>query len=229
MQKKIDVDLLFSIYEVYPASAHSKTFNCPRPARRKLFTAVVGGTKSKAITAIEYVTVKNEAERVKAHQKFLARGEEGSIVRMPDVGVLADSRWRGNFVKVKAYSKEDGIILGVEEGEGRNAGKGGAFIVYLVEKKKISRVTVPTDAAKEWAWKNRSALHGFGVEVVGAKDLTGDANASRNPVLARFRDDQMPMGLKEVQVICTKNKLSVPIKDNIGSKLFSQAIAKIAQ
>lgn len=244
MVKMLADDLCFSLYEVYPESAHTELFKCERKKRRAFFTAIaenvdriefrfgkhasVDVKRKDAVTAISYVTCSNKKELEEQHRKFVEAGEEGSIIRMPDVGVLADSTWRGNYVKYKEYSKEDAIILGVEEGKNRNEGTAGAFVCYMIDKKMISRVTVPTDAVKAWAWKNRTRLHGFCIEVVNAKDKTGDANASRNPVLARFRDDQQPKPLSEVVSLCRKHKLPIPVGDNMGVKLFSSALARIA-
>lgn len=241
IQEMIYRDLFFTFYEAYPNSAHKKMFECKRIIRRKFFTAVANAITSLkycvnkvdvvrfgSFRAIAYKVCRNEKELEATHVKNVNDGEEGSIIRMPEVGVLADSKWRGNFVKYKEYSKEDAVILGVVEGTGRNAGSAGSFWAYLPARKQFTKVTVLSDAIKAWIWKHRDVVHGFGIEVVGAKDKTGEANASRNPVLARFRHDQLPMDLKSVQKLCVKAKIAVPEKDNMSTKLFSKAMAAMA-
>lgn len=226
-------ELVFSVYDAYPPSAHTKTFDCPRPVRRKYFSEIAKDAakqfKGKSvIEPIQYRTCNNFKELQKQHRAYVAAGEEGSIVRMHGQGVIADSRTRNNYVKWKEYTKEDAVILGIIEGNGRNAGRAGAFVCYVPKRKTKTKVTVPTDAARNWVWKHRHEIHGYWLEIVGADDATGNSNDSRNPVCSRFRDDQVPMPLKEVQKLCVKYKLPVPAKDNMSTKLFSTAIAKIA-
>lgn len=231
--KMLANDLKFTFYESYKNTAHRELFSVARSVRRKFFTkiAVTAASMYKresAFSAIEYVTCKSKKELESAHQKNIENGEEGSIIRMPDVGVLADSKWRGNFVKYKAYANEDAVILGVVEGTGRNAGRAGAFWTYLPARKQFTKVTVPGDLVKEWVWKNRNVLHGFWIEIIGAQDNTAGANASRNPVMARFRHDQTPMVLGDIQKLCAKAKITIPSKDNMGVKVFSKAMAKVS-
>lgn len=234
ISKMIENDLRFTFYEAYKNSAHHTLFEVKRSVRRAFFTKIARTAASiykreTAFQAITYATCKSKKEMESAHQKNIENGEEGSIIRMPDVGVLADSKWRGNFVKYKAYANEDAVILGVVEGTGRNKGKAGAFWTYLPDKKQYTKVTVPGDLVKDWVWKNRHVLHGFWIEIVGAQDTTAGANASRNPVLARFRHDQLPMKLAAVQKLCKLHgSLQLPVKDNMGIKPFSKAMAAIA-
>jgi hypothetical protein len=242
IQDMIHSDLDFTLYEIYPVSAHTSVFECPRLVRRKLFEAIAdqiraikytntSGTeclRKRPIKAIAYKTCRNEKELEAQHARNVGDGEEGSIIRMPDVGVLADSKWRGNFVKYKEYNKIDAVILGVVEGTGKNAGSAGAFQCYVPATKAFTKVTVPTDKVKAWVWKNRALVHGFNIEIIGAKDKTSEANASRNPVLARFRHDQLPLPLAQVKKLCEKARIAIPVKDNMGVKLFSQALARLA-
>lgn len=236
-------DLVVTLYDIYPPTAHVALFECHRKKRRDAFESIakhvkklkfkLRGKETKvvredAVVAIPYKTCQNFKEVQAYHAKCIDHGEEGSIIRMPNVGVIADSKTRTNYVKYKEYGKIDAVILGVEEGEGRNAGTSGAFVCWVPSKKKISRVTVPTDAVKAWVWKHRKIIHGFWLEVIEAKDATSSNNASRNPVFARFRDDQLPMSLEEVIEVCKKNKLPLPKKDNMGVKLFCEKLSRIS-
>lgn len=230
----IENDLRITLYDTYPEIAHVETVDIGYRKRYQTTCGIVScvqnacsktkpkgsryALRKKCVSEIEQVVCKDWKALKGAHDAYVARGEEGSIIRLLDAPVLANSRWRGNFIKWKEHSKIDVVVLGVLEGTGSNEGRGGAFIGYIPHTKKYTKVTIPSIAAKDAVWKVRDRIAGYWLEVVQQKDAkTG--NAATFPVLSRFRHDQPPMPLKKVQKIADNSKYKLKItKQMSGSE-----------
>jgi hypothetical protein len=227
-------DLRITLYDIYPEIAHGQACDIPYMHRYQLCDAIVFNVKKNVlrtglnqdvINVIEMAKCKTWEELKTVHDVYIKRGEEGSIIRMFDTPVRADSKWRGNYVKWKEHTKVDAVIIGVEEGRGKNAGRAGAFVCWIPKKKAITRVTVPNDKAKQIVWKYRESLGGYFIEFVQQADTKG-GNASTFPVFARFRHDQPPMLMKEVGAVALKSKIDMACLGQLrATKLVSVAEA----
>ncbi len=228
--KMLEKDLRITLYDCYPEIAHIQEVPLEYKRRYSKCRAVVNNIKdilessnkkqtytlrARCINLIPSVPCKNQKELDACHKRWLSEGEEGSIVRMNSTPVKADSKWRGNYVKWKEHSKFDAVIVGVEEGNGRNAGRGGAFVTYIPATKKFTNITVPNDLARKEVWKIKDQVAGWYIEAVQQAD-TKTGNAATFPTMSRFRHDQVPMSLKEVQKIIDSSKGKVKIV--IGNK-----------
>lgn len=222
----LEKDLRITLYDTYPEIAHVETVKIKYRQRYQTTGAVVFNVqkmcskekpkvspyalRKRCISMIEMVTCRDWKELKVAHDGYVANGEEGSIIRLFDAPVLANSRWRGNFVKWKEHAKIDVVILGVLEGTGSNEGRAGAFVGYIPATKKYTKVTVPSIAGKDAVWKRRNSIAGYWIEVVQQKDAK-TSNAATFPVLARFRHDQPPMPLAKVKKLAENSKYKVRI------------------
>lgn len=239
--KLLQNDLRITLYDIYPERAHveevaieyhrryhvigSIVFNLKQNAR-KHSEKMPYNINAKCIDVIESVRCKNQKALAQQHNIWFSNGEEGSIVRMDSTPVKADSKWRGNYVKWKEHSKFDCVIVGVEEGNGRNAGRAGAFVCYIPKTKKFTNITVPNDAARAAVWKVKDKIAGWGLEAVQQAD-TKTSNAATFPTCARFRHDQPPMNLKVLQKIVSDSKGKC--KAVIGTKqLDSKGVLAVA-
>lgn len=227
----LERDLRITLYDTYPELAHVETVDIAYRSRYQTTGAIVDNVqklcskerpkgspyalRKRCVSMIEMVTCRNWKELKVAHDAYVARGEEGSIIRLLDAPVLANSRWRGNFVKWKEHAKIDVVILGVIEGTGSNEGRAGAFVGYIPATKKYTKVTVPSIAGKDAVWKKRNSIAGYWIEVVQQKDAK-TSNAATFPVLARFRHDQPPMPLAKVKKIAENSKYAVRISKQMS-------------
>ena len=219
-QRLIDEDFKFVIYDIYPHTAQSEPIHINRRVKRTLLREIIDyiekhhkrlGVRSKSITLIKQKRCHTWDELLDAHNKWIGMGYEGSILRLPGASTLADSKTRNisvNFLKWKEYAYIDCVILGVEAGKRntKNENRGGAFVAYIPTTKAVTRVTLPTDAARDLGLKYASSFVGFNLEAVEQRDPGGSVAKSRFPVCSRFRDDLTPVSEKRLQEIAKSVK-----------------------
>ena len=83
-------------------------------------------TEFEPITAVDSSLVYNTEEIEAAHEDYLERGYEGSIIRKNEPYECKRS-W--TLMKVKDFSDAEATIIGFEEGKGKRAGHLGKFIM----------------------------------------------------------------------------------------------------
>jgi hypothetical protein len=239
-QKLVDNDFIFVIYDIYPDIAQQQPVVIKHSIRRALLSAIAYycdthakklGIRKGSISLIPEVKCHTWKALEDQHAEWLRRGYEGSILRLPGMQTLADSKTRNiktNFLKWKQYDYVDAVILGVVAGKQntKNAERGGSFLVWLPAKKTTSKVTIPTDAGKDLALKNASSFVGYMLEASQQKDAGGDVAKSRFPTLSRFRDDLPPLSEQEVQKICRQAHMSVTVSRKKSSD--KQAVLAMA-
>ena len=238
-QKLIDNDFIFVIYDIYPDIAQQQSVLIKHSTRRKLLRQIAAycdknakrlGIRKGAIVLIPEVKCFTWKALKKQHETWLRLGYEGSILRLPGMRTLADAKTRNittNFLKWKQYDYVDAVILGIVAGKQntKNAKRGGSFLVWLPAKSTTSKVTIPTDAAKDLALKHEASFVGYMIEASQQKDAGGDVAKSRFPTLSRFRDDLPPLSEKEVQKLCKQAKLPVRLSRKKSDKSAVLAMA----
>lgn len=225
LRDAIEKDLVFIFYDVYPESAHTVRYDVTYDKRHVRVSKLVKALRAsghKNFRVIDGVICNSWKELEIQHRKWMKEGQEGSIIRMLSVGVLADSKWRGNYVKWKETRTIDAVIIGVNPGTGRNKNVAGAFRLWLLDQKEEAKSNVLGDAVKKWAWKNKDAIIGYRVEVIAQQDNNGAVAKIRNPVIARYRDDQPPMSEKELRKVTGQ---LVSVRAQMTPASFNKAVA----
>jgi hypothetical protein len=227
LAKAIADDLNFILYDVYPESAHVTLYETSYRIRlirlRKLVKNLRKKKKNFSVIPTEEASSWKDLDAL--HRKWMKQGQEGSIIRMPETGVLADSKWRGNYVKWKDTRTLDAVIIGVNAGSGRNKNVAGAYVLWILDQQEEAKSTVLGDAAKAWAMKNKTSIIGYRVEVIAQKDNNGNVAKVRNPVIARYRDDQPPMSAKELEKLTGRKGAFAGIQQMEPSS-FGKAVAR---
>jgi DNA ligase-1 len=160
----------------------------PLRIRRRLAKKIVAAVnrKHKGVK-IKMVTRKiaQSAKEVQSHyRQHLRAGLEGTIVKFPGAPYVAD-RTRA-WLKVKPVHTEDARIVGFEEGDKRNAGRLGAFVIEIGGE----QVNVGggfTDKQRDEFWRKRKSLRGCWIEFEYQKDPVA---LRRFPVFVRMRPDR---------------------------------------
>ena len=235
-KKLFDNDFYFEVYDIYPEIAHIKKIDLEYSVKSVLLKKIIAkaqelahefGLRKDSIRLIDMDPCVSWKEIEAAHAKWLSLGYEGSILRVPGMQTLADSRWRGCFLKYKKYGYVDAVILRVLEGKKntKNEGRSGSFECWLPKKKAITNVTIPTDEAKDLCQKYRLYIPGTYIEAVQQADAGGDVAVSRFPVLSRFRDDLPQMSKAELEALCKKQKIELECKRTEKSEFILREIS----
>lgn len=120
--------------------------------------------------------------------EYLASGYEGAVVKVSD-STYRKKRTK-DWMKVKFEETIDGVVVGFEEGTGRNVGRLGAMVVVLENGKKVNVGNGYTDVERENFWQKRSELMGKVIEFKQQK-ATGTIDAvARFPVFMKVRVDR---------------------------------------
>ena len=226
MRTMIAEDLTYNVYDIFPTTAMKNRVDIFPPFRHETIDYLFPADAVPGVEVTPQVPCKSWEEAQIQHKKWVKLGYEGSIYRMRDTPIWsAGNRWRHNYVKQKDYQRVDGVILGVEEGSGQYKGMAGAFICWMPSRKAKTKSTVLGAAARDWVWKHRHEILGYHVEITIDASVTGNAQASRNPV-ARFRDDQMAEGGKTLEAMYVAAK--IPIPANIPQMPFQKFFRQLA-
>jgi hypothetical protein len=225
-------DLVFTIYNCYPFETYTTgSWDMPyghtsipntRSALIKQFVAYVNKHfPDVRIQMIEQRLCHNMKELKAAHATCIANKAEGSMIKRVDKGVTLDRT--ADFVKWKQYRNRDAVILSVNRGTGKYKDTAGALVCYLPDIDDIAKVTCRTEEIRDWAWTNREIIAGFMLET---RDDAGDDEVAktRNPTLARFRNDVPPMPVREVITLCHRFDLPKP-KSRLTIDAFNKVTA----
>ncbi|OQS44843.1 ATP-dependent DNA ligase [Chromobacterium haemolyticum] len=127
-----------------------------------------------------------------AYNTFRSLGYEGAMVK--DVSDIYKNGKKVGWWKIKPSETVDGVIVGVEEGEGKYLGSLGAFKVRLEDGRFTSIGSGISDEDRVAAWANPEMFIGRYVEIkFMEKTLAGNP---RHPVLKAFRDLNYSKGSK---------------------------------
>jgi DNA ligase-1 len=142
--------------------------------------------KNSILKLVETKLVLNEEELIDTFEEFLSQGYEGAIVRNTDG--LYEHKRSYNLQKIKEFMDSEYLIIGVEEGRGKMAGK--AIFVCQTEDKTLFKVRMKgnMDALRKFLtnsqlWEGRQLT-------VQYQGLTGKNNVPRFPVGLRIRDPE---------------------------------------
>lgn len=239
-------DFYFEIYDIYPEIAHIQEVDLEYADKVTLLEKIIRnasklapkfGLRSDVARLIDMAPCYSWKDIERNNEIWIKRGYEGSILRVPGMKTLANSKWRGCFVKYKRYAYVDAVILGVVEGKKntKNEGKGGSFLTWLPAKKSITKVTIPTDAAKDKCLKYAKYLPGAMIEASQQDDAGGDVAVSRFPIMSRFRDDLPLMPSAELKKLLAskavageleKHGLDGAFKRSVKTENIMRVIAK---
>lgn len=144
--------------------------------------------KPKQLINVPVEVVNSHEEVLATYGKFIDAGYEGAILKWMD-GLYEFDRTRA-WMKIKPEETVDVEIIGYEEGEGKHAGRLGAWIVDY--KGKACRVG---GGYKDWErdefWKNRNEMIGYIIEVKFMEETedTGDGEGGkmRHPNFKKIR------------------------------------------
>jgi hypothetical protein len=211
-------DLTITLYNCYPVASYatgtwdvrygnvndkgSRSWLCAAFAK-----AIMTRNPGIKVNVIEQRACNNLKELKAAHKYWISQKAEGSMIKSC-TGICELERGT-HFIKWKQYRKFDAIIIGVKRGNGKYSETGGTLTVYMPKNKgtalAIADVTCRTEDERNWAWQNRFAIAGYSLEVV--EDAGDDDVAStRNPILARFRNDVPPKTLEQMLKLVTHFK-----------------------
>ena len=187
--KEIPEDIKFVVFNAIPLEDWSKQNSETTNAEQLLIIQEI--TKnSKNIEVIENYIANSPEEVFEIHNRFLAKGYEGSMVK----NITATYAWErvrvnaGIMLKLKQMETTDGKIVGYFEGEGRNQGRFGGFIVEL-EDRTITRVGGGIeDKEREEFWKIKDTLIGQWI-IIKFTEKTEDNNL-RFPIFKGLRDSK---------------------------------------
>ena len=83
------------------------------------------------ILPVNRILIKTKTQLNDFYQDILSRGGEGAMINSP-TGFYCDGR-TSHILKLKPVMDDECIIVGYKEGNGRNVGKLGSFIVHPIE------------------------------------------------------------------------------------------------
>lgn len=102
-------------------------------------------------------------------------------------------RWADGWLRMKRVVTQDYVVLGVNPGKGRHAGRAGSLACGLWiggTLEPVCSVNIPDTRLRESIWATRRDVVGRVVEAAG-NDLFA-SGALRHPRLVRFRPDKRP-------------------------------------
>lgn len=136
--------------------------------------------------------VSNQVQAQSIFEKFLAEGQEGTILKSK-TNIWEDKRSKEQ-IKFKGELECDLAIVGVEEGTGKNAGRLGAIICESADG--VIQVNVGSgflDTQRDEYWKDRKNLIGKIVTVkynARIKDKGGNQERLFLPIFIELREDK---------------------------------------
>ena len=157
-----------------------------KQARYLLITYVAEPSK---IIDIANDYVESSQEVVELYKNYLSKGYEGAMIKAVD----GKYQWKrvtarnGAMLKLKPFKSVDLKVIGFYEGEGRNEGKAGGFLVDY------HGVTVRvgsglTDSLREEVSQQPDSFVGKTIEVKYLEET--EDKSLRHPVFTRFREEK---------------------------------------
>lgn len=144
----------WDIIPVEEANAKNK-YRVPYSKRWALLQSVVG-TQKRSIELIDSTVVKSYEEALAHYKEQLARGEEGTILKHPDM-IWEDSTSK-HSVKFKLEVVVDLRVVGFNEGAGKNAATFGSLQCESADGKLKCGVSGFDDKTRLWIHENRDQV-----------------------------------------------------------------------
>lgn len=169
-----------------------KVYTVPLKTRRAQLEGFLKDKKFSNIRLTESVLIHNEKEIKENYENHRNLGHEGSMLKDPEGAYEFDKR-SINWLKIKPVHTIDGIIIGFEQGTGKNASRLGAFIVRDSEGVIYKCGQGIKDNERDEFWQNREDLLNKAIIEMEAQDETNVAVAvasARNAVFIRLRIDR---------------------------------------
>ena len=191
-----------TLWDAIPYTAFSQgTYKVKYEERFAELSAKVDELKSKTsighfVDIVWTKEVKTQAQAQSIFEKFLAEGQEGTILKSK-TNIWEDKRSKEQ-IKFKGELECDLAIVGVEEGTGKNEGRLGAIVCEGEDDGKKIRVNVGsgfTDDQRDEFWTGREDLVGQIVEIradaATRNQGSEDVWSLRFPRFLRFRGFQV--------------------------------------
>jgi len=193
-------DSVFTIFDVIPLDHFNKgKWNVPQRTRTDVWLGELRDKVNASCTSLHVIegfevdldTAEGHDQMRRYAEDQIELGYEGIMIK--DVDAPYVCKRRTAWMKWKPTITVDLMIVGIEEGTGRNVGKLGAFVCEGDDDGKTIKVNCGggfKDAQRTEFWDNRDDLVGHLVEVK-ADAVTQNENGTyslRFPRFVRFRD-----------------------------------------
>jgi DNA ligase 1 len=184
--------LKYVVYDCIPLKDWEKqSCNIPYEERlkkaRELINTYIANYKK--IVDISSDLVHSSKEVVELYKEYLANGYEGAMIKDPN----GKYYWKrvtvrnGAMLKLKPFKSVDLKVTGFYDGEGRNEGKAGGFVVdYNGVPVRVG--TGLTDSLRDEVAKNPASYLGKTIEVKYLEET--EDKSLRHPVFTRFREEK---------------------------------------
>ena len=141
-------------YQVYDVPRYEGTTG-PWEERRLWIPEVV---ETASVLQVGSVSVASEAEVKDLHRRFCERGFEGAVIRQLNKGYSYGHRTDA-LVKVKAFQSGEFVVVGCEQGKGKD--KGTATFVCKLDDGRTFKARMKGDIdARRAFWENRADYNG---------------------------------------------------------------------
>lgn len=155
------VDVLFDVWDLveYDVWVGKRASDLTYRTRYSMLETALSNKNINGMTLIETVRVNNVDEVMEHFLQNINKGLEGTVLK--DDSGLWKSTTSPHQVKVKVIAEAEFKIVDVLEGEGRNVGRMGAFVVETADGLLRCRVgTGFKDVEREQYWETRDSLLG---------------------------------------------------------------------
>ena len=161
----VKTGVLYNVFDkVLRKDFEAGVCNIPCIERKQSLSNEVTCDKFKFIRNVPMLYLGDNQERIQEYLKWAKdNGKEGIMINWC-TGPYECKRSR-KLLKVKVFSTMDLRVVGIEEGEGRNAGKLGNFVCSYRGTNVVRVGSGITDEEREQLWHNRHSLLGKIIEV----------------------------------------------------------------
>lgn len=178
----------FRLFDVIPKQDYIRGgTNIPYEERRKVLDEAITYFDSKYFTKSPAKLCRTEQEVRDAYNGYLLRGYEGAIVKHPDAGYMCNQRSKF-WVKMKPWDTEEGIIVGMNEGEGKQMNMVATLEVMLNSGDRVLASGRMNYDLRKRMWQDQSEYMGKYVEIGWQSDERQVAKM-RHRQFIRFRPD----------------------------------------
>ena len=179
-------NLKFYVFDFIPLDEwDAKVGHMPLCDRKTVLRKLVPDN-TPSIVKVSYLPINNTEGAWQAAKEYKKEGYEGAVVKNMDTPYTFD---RGHeWMKLKFEETDDLLIVGYEEGVGRNLKKLGAFVCRLPNGNTVQVGGGFSDEQRVGFWNQKKGLIGRTVEVK-FQERTKDGSL-RFPVFVRFRNDK---------------------------------------
>jgi DNA ligase-1 len=147
----ISPKLLYRIYDVVaPDLCYTE--------RYKIVQEIVAKSNNPQIIAAPVHVINNEEEMHPIHERYVAEGWEGTMIRLHDMGYKVGQRTH-QLLKLKDFLEEEFLVTGVKDGRGKFAGAA-IFICETKEGAVFDTIPVGTMEQRQHYFQNQDEVIG---------------------------------------------------------------------